>query len=99
LRVIADQIAAAPFACVESLTEPPEGDMTYDECRRRWPEMVLWGNINIEAYEQPPDQLRRTILDKLARAGRRGFAFEISEALPRTWQEKIPVILETLNNA
>jgi hypothetical protein len=96
LRVIADQIAVAPFHIVESLTEPPEGDMTYDDCRACWPDKVLWGNINAEVYQQPPDRLGSAVLDKLARAGRRGFGFEISEVLPRNWNESIPVILQVL---
>jgi len=37
LSVIADQIVAAPFHMIESLTEPPEGNMMYDKCRAAWP--------------------------------------------------------------
>jgi len=33
LRAAADRIVRAPFHVVEMLTEPPEGDMTLDECR------------------------------------------------------------------
>ena len=96
LRVIADQIAAAPFHIIESLTEPPEGDMTYQQCRALWPEKVFWANINVALYEQPAEGLRRAVLGMVERAGRRGLAFEISEVLPRTWKEAIPVVLEAL---
>jgi hypothetical protein len=98
LRIVADQIATAPFDVVESLTEPPEGDMSYDECRRQWPDKVLWGNINLALHELPPSELRQAVIEKLARAGRRGFAFEISEALPQNWQQTVPVILQALSD-
>ena len=41
LRVIADQIASAPFRMIESLTEPPEGNMMYDECPTAWPDSAF----------------------------------------------------------
>ena len=97
LKVIADQIAAAPFHIIESLTEPPEGDMTYDRCRAAWPDKVFWGNINAEVYELPADALRHAVAEKCRRAGRRAVALEISEDLPRTWKDSIPVVLSVLN--
>ena len=56
LALIADQIAVAPYAIIDSLTEPPEGDMTYDECRRRWPSLVFWANINVGLYHRPAEE-------------------------------------------
>jgi len=96
LQVIADQIANAPFHMIESLTEAPEGDMTYRECREAWPDKVLWGNINVDLYYRPPSQLREGVIAKRERAGKRGFAFEMSEDLPRGWEDSIPVVLATL---
>jgi hypothetical protein len=96
LRVIAGQIAAAPFQMIESLTEPPEGDLLYDECRRVWPDKVFWANLNIGLYDRPADELAQAVRDRVQRAGRRGLAFEISEDLPRNWKAAIPVILSTL---
>jgi hypothetical protein len=96
LKAIADQIAAAPFHIIESLTEPPEGDMTYAECRAAWPDKVFWANINVGLYALPPDELRRAIQAKRARAGKRGLAFEISEDIPLNWREAVPVVLDTL---
>jgi len=96
LKVIADQIASAPFHMIESLTEPPEGDLLYDECRLLWPDLVLWANLNLECYAQPPAQLRQAVRDRVQRAGRRALAFEISEALPGNWRESIPVVLAAL---
>lgn len=96
LSVIADQIARAPFDGIESLTEPPEGDMTYAECRRAWPDKVFWAHINVNCYSLPPDQLTVAVRAKQQRAGKRGLAFEISEDLPANWRESIPVVLRTL---
>ncbi len=97
LRVIADQIAAAPFHGVESLTEPPEGDMLYDECRAAWPDKVFWANINLDLYTRPPEVLREAVKAKQQRAGMRGLAFEISEDLPANWRASIPHVLDALN--
>jgi hypothetical protein len=96
LRVIADQIAAAPFHIIESLTEPPEGDMTYDECRAAWPEKAFWANLNVDLYALPPERLREEVAARRERAGKRGLAFEISEDLPANWRQSVPVVLETL---
>lgn len=99
LKCIASQIAGAPFHMIESLTEPIEGDMGYDECRAAWPDLVFWGNLNIDLYTRPPEVLRRAVLEKIARAGKRAFAFEISEDLPENWRESIPVVLDALSEA
>jgi len=96
LNVIRDQIAEAPFHIIESLTEPPEGDMTYDECRSAWPDKAFWGNINVDLYYRSKDELREAVIAKRDRAGKRAFAFEISEDLPRNWKQSVPIVLETL---
>ncbi len=96
LGCITDEIAVAPFHGIDSLTEPPEGDMTYDVCRAAWPDKVFWGNINLELYSAPEEVLRQAVIDKCKRAGRRGLAFEISEDRPDDWQNTIPVVLDTL---
>ena len=96
LSVIADQIARAPFHGVESLTEPPEGDMTYDQCRAAWPDKVFWANINLDLYYRGPERLREAVIAKRERAGKRALAFELSEDLPSNWRETIPVVLKTL---
>lgn len=98
LSVIADQIARAPFHMIESLTEPPEGDMTYDQCRRAWPDKVFWANINVALYDEPEAVLRQAVVDKRQRAGKQALAFEISEDLPANWQQSIPIVLDTLRD-
>jgi len=96
LRCIADQIAAAPFHGIDSLTEPIEGDMTYDECRAAWPDLTFWGNINVDLYAQSAQTLREAVIEKRHRAGKHAFAFEISEDLPANWKQSIPVVLDAL---
>lgn len=96
LQVIADQIAAAPFHMIESLTEPPEGNMLYDACRATWPDKALWANINVDLFSGPTESLRQAVRDKRRRAGKKAFAFEISEDLPANWRETVPIVLETL---
>ena len=96
LRMIADQIAAAPFHMVESLTEPPEGNMLYDECRAAWPDKVLWANVNVDLYYGSEERLRRELAAKRERAGKRGFLFEISEQWPSNWQTSVPIMLDAL---
>ncbi|MBN1348831.1 hypothetical protein JXJ21_05430 [candidate division KSB1 bacterium] len=97
LKQIADLIARAPFHIIDSLTEPPEGNLMFDECRRLWQDKVFWANINVALYYGAEEELRQALIDKRDRAGKRAFAFEISEKLPAHWQRVIPVILDTLN--
>ena len=91
-------IAEAPIDVIESLTEPPEGDMTLAECRAAWPEKLFWNNINLGRFDLPPDQLKADIrrrIEDAAPDGRR-LAFEISEDLPVNWQGGIPAIMDEL---
>jgi hypothetical protein len=95
---VTEQIARAPIDLIESLTPPPEGDQTLAQCRAAWPEKLFWSNINASAYELPPAELRRLVLDRVQEAapdGRR-LAFEISEARQANWRDSIPVVLEAL---
>jgi len=96
LKATAERIAGAPFHVVEMLTEPPEGDMTLDECRAAWPDKVLWANINVSLYGLPPAELQQAIVTMRQRAGKRALAFAITEDIPVNWRESIPVILQTL---
>lgn len=96
LKVIKNEIAGAPVHMIESLTEAPEGDMTYDECRQAWPDKVFWANINVDLYDKPKEVLQQAVIDKRNRAGKKGVLFEISEDLPKNYKDSIPVVLETL---
>ncbi|MEN8256103.1 MAG: hypothetical protein ABFR33_11620 [Verrucomicrobiota bacterium] len=95
-KMIAGHVANAPFHMIDSLSEPPEGDQMYDACRAAWPDKVLLANINIGLYAEPEEVFRQAVIDKRNRAGKKAFLFEISEDLPGNWEERIPVVLETL---
>ena len=98
LSSVKNLIAETPIDIIESLTEPPEGDMTLTECRTAWPEKGFWSNINISKFDLPPDQLKAHISRKADEAAPdgRNLAFEISEDLPVNWQQGIPAVLEAL---
>ena len=93
-----DVIAGAPIDVIESLTPPPEGDMTLAECRAAWPDKLFWSNINVDCYNLPAAKLEQVVLDRVAQAapdGRR-LAFEISEQYPDNWADSILVVLQAL---
>lgn len=101
LACVAPLLAETGFAGLESLTEPPEGDLTLAQARAAFPGKVFWANINVGIYALPPDDLRRWVRERVRAAAPdgRGLAFEISEDLPPNWREAIPVVLETLKGA
>ena len=81
-------IAGAPIDLIESLTPPPEGDLTLAQARAAWPDKLFWSNINVGCYELPPPELEALVLQRVAEGapdGRR-FAFEVSEQYPANWQ-------------
>ena len=49
-------------------------------------------------YHLPNEELREAVIAKRRRAGKKGFAFEISENIPHNWKETVPVVLETLRS-
>lgn len=91
-------IAGAPIDLIESLTPPPEGDLTLAEARAAWPEKLFWSNLNVGCYALPPSELRNLVLRRVAEAapdGRR-LAFEVSEQYPSNWRDAMPVVLAAL---
>jgi hypothetical protein len=91
-------IARAPIDLIESLTPPPEGDLSLAEARQAWPDRLFWSNINIACYALPPDQLKTLIAERAAQGAPDGskLAFEVSEQLPANWYDSLRVVLETL---
>ena len=98
LACLADMIAHTDLDGIDSLTQPPEGDMIYVEARKVWPDKFFWANINVALYELPPEDLGHLVrrLARQASPDGRHLAFEISEDLPQNWQESIPVVLDAL---
>jgi hypothetical protein len=98
LSAVKKLIAQAPIDLIESLTPPPEGDMTLAECRATWPDMLFWSNINVECYDLPAQELKRVVLARVAEGapdGRR-LAFEVSEQYPENWRQSLGVVLDAL---
>lgn len=101
LAICKDLIAESPIDLIESLTPPPEGDMTLAEARAAWPEKLFWSNINVSTYQLEPKKLKETIFEAIKQAapdGRR-LAFEVSEAISENWRQSMPVVLEALKEA
>jgi len=91
-------IAGAPIDLIESLTPPPEGDLTLAEARAAWPDKLFWSNLNVGCYELPAAELRALVLRRVAEGapdGRR-LAFEVSEQYPANWKQSLPVVLAAL---
>jgi len=97
LGAVKNQIAAERFSIIESLTEPPEGNMTYDECRAAWPDKVFWANLRADTFLLKGDELKEEIRGIVSRAGRKGLLLEFAEHLPENGDEVVSVILEVLN--
>jgi len=92
-------VTSSPVDLIESLTPPPEGDMTLAEARAAWPDKLFWSNINLGCYELEPEALRQEIERRVRDGAPDGcrLAFEVSEDRPPRWRESMPVILEALN--
>jgi len=91
-------IAGAPIDVIESLTPPPEGDLTLVQARAAWPNKLFWSNLNVGCYELPPAALKALVLQRVTEAapdGRR-LAFEVSEQYPANWRKSMPVVLDAL---
>lgn len=99
LAAVKDLVARAPLDLIESLTPPPEGDMTLAEARAAWPDKLFWSNVNLGCYELPPEALKQEIWRRVETGAPdgRGLAFEVSEDRPPRWRESMPVILAALN--
>ena len=93
-----EAVARAPVNVIESLTPPPEGDLTLAEARAAWPHLLFWSNINVSCYHLPPDELKAVVRERVAQAAQDGrrLAFEVSEHSPTNWADSMPVVLDAL---
>lgn len=98
LACLAELIAQTEIDGIESLTQPPEGDMTYAQARRAWADKLFLANINVSKYDLPPAALQQAVRQMAQDASPDGrlLVFEISEDLPQRWRQSIPVILDVL---
>jgi len=99
LASCAEVIGRTPIDLIESLTPPPEGDLTLAQARTAWPDKLFWSNISVANYMLPPAKLRETIarlVEEGTTADGRLLAFEVSEDLPANWKESIPFVMDVL---
>jgi hypothetical protein len=96
LRVIADQVAALDFDGIDSLTPPPEGDMTVAEARRLWPDKMLWCHPSLGWFRGSGETLARLIKGMVKDAGPARFCLMISEEIPPDWERTVPQVLALL---
>jgi hypothetical protein len=91
-------IAQAPIDLIESLTPPPEGDMSLAECRAAWPDKLFWSNLNVALYYLPPEELKQVVWQRIQEAAPDGsrLAFEVSEQYPDNWFESVGIVLDAL---
>ena len=99
LRVIAGDIARLPFDGLDSLTGPPEGDMTAADARSFWPDKFFWLHPNLGWFLLPEKQLVEKIKQVVKDAGPSRFCLMISEEVPPGWEKGIPAVLRTLNES
>lgn len=96
LRIIADEIKQLPFDGLDSVTPPPEGDMTTAEARAFWPDKFLWLHPTLHWYSLPLEELIANILQMTHDAGPSRYCLMISEEVPPNWHVAIPAILDAL---
>lgn len=96
LRAIADDITGLGCDGIDSFTEAPEGNMTVEEARARWPDKLLWLHPNLGLYHHP-DTLPANIRRIRSAAGNTRFCLMISEDVPPNWRQTVPLVLDALN--
>ncbi len=95
LRLLSEDIKQYNFS-LDSLTPPPEGDLSTEEARSIWPDKFFWLHPPLNWFELPPDKLTANILEMATAAGPYKYCFEISEAVPQNWKVSIPAVLKAL---
>jgi hypothetical protein len=96
LHLVADDILRLGFDGIDSLTPPPEGDISIAEARRLWPEKFLWMHPSLSWDILPDAEIAHKVKQMAHDAGTR-YCFQLSEEVPPNWKRTIPLILKTLN--
>ena len=96
LRAIARDIQELPFDGLDSLTPPPEGDLTTAEARRLWTDKYLWLHPTLTWYSLPAEALAARVREMAAAAGPTRYCLMISEDIPAAWETTVPTVLAAL---
>ena len=97
LHVIAGEIGGLEFDGLDSLTPPPEGDLTIAEARRLLPDKFFWLHPSLSLHTLPDAELQARIRQLVVDAGNR-FCLQLSEEVPPDWERTVPLILKTLED-
>lgn len=95
LKLIFDDISRLGFYGLDSLTPPPEGDMSIKDARRMWPEKFFWMHPSLTWDELPDKNVIENVYQMMRDAQDR-FCLQLSEEVPPNWRQTIPLILEVL---
>ena len=98
LRVIADDIARLAFDGIDSLTPPPEGDLTIARARRIWTDKFFWLHPSLSWFHMPEKELIHNIRQMASDAGPSRYCMMISEEVPPDWERTMPLVLNTLDS-
>ena len=98
LSLIAEDLKAIAFDGLDSLTPPPEGDMTIKQARDAWPDKFFWINPCLGWYHLPQEALVKNIIETARQAGPTRYCMMISEEVPHNWGKNIPTVLRTLGD-
>jgi hypothetical protein len=96
LQLIADEISKLNLFGLDSLTPPPEGDMSIAEARKHWPEKFFWMHPSLSWDSLSDAEVVDKILQMIQDAENK-FCLQLSEEVPPNWKRTIPLILETLD--
>jgi len=96
LNVISDDVALLGFDGIDSLTPPPEGDMTIAQARRLWPDKFLWLHPSLTCYDMDKDRFAGTLREMARQAGPSRYCMMISEDVPPDWVRTVPWVLDAL---
>lgn len=98
LASIANHIQTLPFDGLDSVTPPPEGDLSIAQARRFWPDKFLWLHPTLNWYSLPVAEMLANIRQMIQDAGPARFCLMISEEVPPEWEQRVPLILEMLSS-
>ncbi|HPS54929.1 MAG TPA: uroporphyrinogen decarboxylase family protein [Sedimentisphaerales bacterium] len=98
LKVISDYIADIPFDGIDSLTPSPEGDMEISDARQKWSDKFFWLHPSLSWFQKSNQELEKNIIQIIKEAGPKRFCLMISEDVPPDWKQKVPFVLNILEN-
>jgi hypothetical protein len=96
LQLIADDISKLDIYGLDSLTPPPEGDMSIAEAKKHWPEKFFWMHPSLSWDELSDTEVVDKIVQMVQDAENK-FCLQLSEEVPPNWKRTLPLILKTLD--